>query len=79
MRKYLIEYNYNAETYPKFLNTFPKVVLIDETRRLRFLKRISEVVARHGKISVPVLTSLIICRRKDYLLQAVADSRKEKQ
>ena len=79
MRRYLVEYNYNAETYPKFLNTFPKIVLVDEAKRLRFLKRISEVVADHGKISVPVFTSLIICKRKDYLLQAVADSRKERR
>lgn len=78
MRKYLVEYNYNAETYPKFLNTFPKIVLVDEARRLRFLKRISEVVAEHGKISVHVFTSLIICKRKDYLLQAVADFGKER-
>jgi len=79
MRKYLVEYNYSAETYPKFLNTFPKVIAVKEEQRARFLQRISEVIARHGKISVPVLTSLIICKRKDYFLQAVADLRKEKR
>lgn len=79
MRKYLVEYNYSAEMYPKFLNTFPKVISVKEEQRVRFLQQISEVVARHGKISVPVLTSLIICKRKDYFLRAVADSGKEKR
>jgi len=77
MRRYLIKYNYNAETYPKFLNTFPKVIAVAEERRAEFLQRISKTVAKYGKISVPVLTSLIICKRKDYFLQAVADSEKE--
>jgi protein-L-isoaspartate O-methyltransferase len=79
MRKYLVEYSYNAETYSEFLNTFPKVIAVKEEQRVRFLQRISEVVAKHGKISIPVLTSLIICKKKDYLLRALADSRKEKQ
>lgn len=77
MRKYLVEYNYSAEMYAKFLNTFPKIIAVKEEQRARFLQRISEVVAKYGKISVPVLTSLIICKRKDYFLQAVADSRYE--
>lgn len=77
LRKYLTGYNYNAETYPKLLNTYPRVVKVEEQKRLRFLKRVAEVVAEYGKISVPVLTSLIICKRKDYLLKAVAGSGKE--
>jgi len=79
MRRYLVKYNYSAETYPKFLNTFPKVIVVAEERRAKFLQRISETVAKYGKISIPVLTSLIICKRKDYFLQAVADSEKEKR
>jgi len=79
MKKYLVKYNYNSETYPKFLNTFPKVIAVAEERRAKFLQRISETVAKYGKISVPVLTSLIICKRKDYFLQAVADSEKEER
>lgn len=79
MRKYLVEYNYSAETYSKFLNTFPKVIAVGEEQRARFLQRISEVIAKHGKISVPVLTSLIICKKKDYFLQAMADSGREKR
>lgn len=79
LKKYLTEYNYDAQTYPKLLNTFPKVIEVEEQRRLRFLERVSEVVARHGKIPVPVLTSLIICKRKDYFLEAVARSGKEER
>jgi hypothetical protein len=77
MRKYLVKYNYSAETYSKFLNTFPKIIALNEERRMKFLERIFEAVAKYGKISVPVLTSLIICKKKNYFLQAVADSEKE--
>lgn len=72
LKKYLVVYNYNAQTYPKLLNTFPKVIGVEEQRRLRFLERVSEVVARHGGISVPVLTSLIICRKRDGFLYAIS-------
>lgn len=77
MRKYLVEYNYSAEMYPKLLNTFPKIVGVPEEKRQKFFARISEVVGEHGTISVPVLTTLIICKRKDYFLRAVAGSGKE--
>jgi len=73
LRKYLISYNYDEQTYPKLLNTFPKIVEIEEQKRLKFFACISEVVKRHGKISVPVLTTLTICKRRDYFLEAVAD------
>lgn len=76
LRRYLTEYNYNAATYPKLLSTYPRVMKVEEQKRLRFLKRVAEVVAEHGKISVPVLTSLIICKRKDYFLKALAGSGK---
>ena len=71
LRKYLITYNYDDQTYPKLLNTYPKIIEVDEQKRLRFFKRISEVVKRHGKISVPVLTTLIICKRRDYFLEVM--------
>ena len=77
LKKYLVAYNYDAETYPKLINTFPRVLKVEEQKRLKFLERVSEVVARHRKISVPILTSLIICKRKDYFLEAVASSGKE--
>lgn len=72
LRKYLTTYNYDEETYPKLLNTFPKVVEVEDEKRLKFLERISEIVKRHGKISVPVLTTLIVCQKREYFLKAVA-------
>ncbi len=72
LRKYLTAYNYDERTYPKLLNTFPKVVEVENKKRLAFLERISEIVKRHGKISVPVMTTLIVCQKRNYLLEAVA-------
>lgn len=74
LRKYLTTYNYDDQTYPKLLNTFPKVVEVEEEKRLRFLGRISEIVKRHGKISVAVLTTLIICQKRGRFLEALAKS-----
>ena len=73
LRKYLSTYNYDEQTYPKLLITFPKIVEIEDEKRLRFLGHISEIVKRHGKISMPVLTTLIICHRRSGFLEAVAN------
>lgn len=73
LRRYLTTYNYDDQTYPKLLNTFPKIVEVEEKKRLMVLGRISEIIKRHGKISVPVLTTLIICQRRRYFLEAVAN------
>lgn len=73
LRKYLTTYNYDGETYPRLLNTFPKVVEVEEQKRLNFLGHIGEIVKRHGKISVPVLTTLIVCQRRKYFLEAVVN------
>jgi protein-L-isoaspartate O-methyltransferase len=72
LRKYLTTYNYDHQTYSKLLNTFPKIVEIEEEKRLRFLEHISEIVGRHGKISVSVLTTLIVCQRRSYFLETVS-------
>jgi SAM-dependent methyltransferase len=69
LRKYITTYNYNEQTYPKLLNTFPKIAEVEEEKRLEFLKRIKEIVKQHGKISVPVLTTLIICQKRSYFLE----------
>lgn len=73
LRKYYTVYNYNAETYPKLLNTFPKVVEVPEEQRKKFFARISEIVGRHGTIAVPVLTTLIVCKKKSGFLHAIAN------
>ena len=74
-QKYANSYNYDDQTYPKLLNTFPKIIEIEEKKRSNFLKQISEIVKKYGKISVPVLTTLIICQRRDYFLEAIANSK----
>lgn len=71
MRKYLMTYNYDEETYPKLLNTFPKVVQVEPEKRQKFLDRISTIVKQHGTITVPVLTTLIICQKRSNFLEAI--------
>ena len=75
LRKYLTVYNYDDQTYPKLLNTFPKVVEVGEEKRHKFFERISAIVKRYGVISVPVLSTLIICQRKKAFLEAVTHSK----
>ncbi|MEK7612502.1 MAG: class I SAM-dependent methyltransferase [Patescibacteria group bacterium] len=72
LRKYFTVYNYDDQTYPKLLNTFPKIVEVDEQKRTKFLARISEIVKKHNKISVPVLTTLIICKKRNGFLHAMS-------
>lgn len=73
IRKYYTAYNYNAETYPKLLNTFPKIVEVADEKRQRFFERISEIVNKYSTISVPVLTTLIICKKRSDFLRAIAN------
>lgn len=72
IRKYYTAYNYNAETYPKLLNTFPKIVEVEDGQRQRFFARISEIVEKHGTISVPVLTTLIVCKKRSDFLKTIS-------
>lgn len=72
LRKYYTAYNYNAETYPKLLNTFPKIVEVEEGQRQKFLARISEIVNKYGTISVPVLTTLIVCKKRIGFLNTIS-------
>lgn len=72
LRKYYTAYNYNAETYPKLLNTFPKIVEVSEEKRRKFFERVSEIVRKHGTISVPVLTTLIICKKRSGFLKSIS-------
>ncbi|MEK7622004.1 MAG: class I SAM-dependent methyltransferase [Patescibacteria group bacterium] len=72
IRKYYTAYNYNAKTYPKLLNTFPKIVEIPEEKRQKFFARISEIVGKHGTIVVPMLTTLIVCKKREGFLDAIS-------
>lgn len=72
LRKYFTVYNYNAETYPKLLNTFPKIAEIEERKRAKFFERISEIVRTYDTISVPVLTTLIVCKKRNGFLHTMS-------
>jgi len=74
-QKYLTSYQYDTNTYPKLLNTFPKIVAIEETRRMQFLSRVSEIIRRYGTISVPVLTTMVVCEKRGCFLAKVLKSR----
>jgi len=65
--KYLSTYTYDADTYPKLLNTYPKIIGIEDVRRKEFLRRVGKIVAKHKTLSVPVLTTLIIAKKRAYL------------
>jgi len=71
LRKYVSVWNYDVDTYPKLLNTFPKIIKVEENRRKEFLYRVGEIVKQYGKISIPVLTTLIICRKKDSFIDSI--------
>ncbi len=74
LRKYCARRHYDSETYPKLLNTFPKIVGVPEEQRKKFLARISEIVRRYGTIAVPVLTTLLICRKREDFLRVVSST-----
>ena len=74
IRKYYTAYNYTAEMYPKLLNTFPKIVEVPEEKRQKFFARISEIVGKRGTIVVPVLTTLIVCKKREGFLNAISHS-----
>lgn len=72
LRKYLTVYKYDDQTYPKFLNTFPKIFGAEEAKRKAFLERISEIVRKYGTISAPVLTTLIVCKKRSGFLHVIS-------
>ncbi len=69
IRKYLTAYRYDQETYPKLLNTYPKIVEIEDGRRKAFLDRIAAIVGKHGTITVPVLTTVIVCQQQEHFIK----------
>lgn len=74
LRRYITVYSYDDKTYPQLLSTFPKVIKIEDLRRKEFLAKIGEIVKKYGKISVPVLTSLIICQKRDFFISLMGTS-----
>jgi len=72
LRKYPTVHHYNAETYPKLLSTFPKVAKVEKQKRTKFLEAVAEIVRKHGTVAVPVLTTLIVCKKRSGFLQAIS-------
>lgn len=72
LRKYVTVCNYDSETYPKLLNTFPKIIKTDKKRRQEFLDRVGLVIKKYGKISIPLLTTLIICKKREAFLDSIS-------
>lgn len=73
LRKYITVCNYDSENYQKLLNTFPKIIKVEKERRDEFLKKIGLVVEKYGKISIPLLTTLIICRKKSNFIDSIGN------
>lgn len=71
LRKYITVCNYDSETYPKLLNTFPKIIKADKKRRQEFLEKVGSVVKKYGTISLPLLTTLIICKKRENFLNSI--------
>ncbi len=74
LNRYLVTYTYDEVTYPKFLATYPKIINLDDDRRQPFLRRIAEAINVHGPVTVPVLSTVIVCRKRDDFMQQVANS-----
>lgn len=71
LQKYLTVYHYDETAYPKLLNTFPKIVRVEDKARKRFLAEVSGTIKRLGKVRVPILTTLAVCRKRPAFLNAV--------
>ncbi len=76
LKKYSVNYNYDSVTYSKFLHTYPKIVELERSKKRKLFDRVSEVVKNYGSISVPVLSTLIVCKKKKELLKRISE-RKE--
>lgn len=74
LNRYLVTYTYDEVTYPKFLATYPKIINLDDERREPFLRRIAEVIKAHGPVTIPVLSTVIVCRKREDFMQQVTNS-----
>lgn len=72
LRRYVVVYHYDSETYPNLLNTFPKIINLEDIKRQEFLSQVADVVKRHGTISVPIMTTLLVCKKRGFFLSAMA-------
>ncbi|MCL2860261.1 MAG: class I SAM-dependent methyltransferase [Oscillospiraceae bacterium] len=72
LNEYVTAYEYDKDTYPKLLNTFPKIINIaNKEQKDKFLKEVSAVVAEHSKITVPILSTLIVLQFKEDFIRTI--------
>lgn len=66
LKRYKTEYKYDANSYVELLNTYPKIIKLESNVREKFLAEIKEIIIKNGNsITIPILTSLYICRKKE--------------
>lgn len=71
LRKYVTICNYDSKTYPSLLNTFPKIIKVEQKRREDFLNKVGLLVEKYQKISIPLLTTLIICKKRENFIEFI--------
>lgn len=64
-RRYITNYVYTAEKYAGLLNTFPEIIGLEEGKRNLFLNEIKEIIDKYKTVTVPVMSSLYVCRKKE--------------
>jgi len=74
LRRYVRRHEYGAERYVSLLRTYPKIIQAEEPVREEFLKEISSIVARHGQMVVPVMTTVCIAQRTSDFSSFVSSS-----
>lgn len=73
-RKYINSFNYDKDTYPRLLRTFPKIIKIENKKRADFLLKVSRAIEKYGKIKIPVLTTLMMLKKKKDFLEEIGEA-----
>jgi ubiquinone/menaquinone biosynthesis C-methylase UbiE len=74
LREYVLHHVYDPDRYVALLRTYPKIIQAADDVRETFLQEIRNIVQRHGRVIVPVLTTVCVCRRsEDFTLLVHAD------
>lgn len=63
LQQFLVSYTYDADRFVALLKTYPKVIEAPAADRDQFLEAVRQIVKTHGAVTVPVLTTVCICRR----------------
>lgn len=65
LREYISHHVYEPDRYIALLRTYPKIIQANDDVREKFLREITNIVQRHKRVIVPVLTTVCICRRSE--------------